>query len=540
MSRESLGLFDTPPSRHDVRAGIVVVSLLFVACLLILPVRDTRLAEVTAFIPVVNSVMFVGELIIAAMLYAQATVFRSRALVVLASGYAFVAMLLVPLALTFPGAFADEGLLGAGINTAGWLATLRRIAFPVCVALYVLMFRAPDRPGSGSPATILGGLAAAVGLAAAATMLATLGHDWLPPLFVDRASVVRSMLIATSVTTIVLTLGAMLLLFLRRRSVLDLWLLVALSAWLIQSLLNLPLLARFTLGWYALYLMMLVSHLVVLVALIAESIRLYARLALTTAARSREREARRMSMDAVAAAIAHEVGQPLAAVTLNASAGINSLTGPKPAVAKAIEALRAINESARRSFDVLKSIRAMFAKEPGWATEFSIDELVRETCALMGTELAGAKAALDLSLDESVPPVLGNQVQVQHVLINLIANAIESVGSTRGRRRRITVRTAQSENGRVLLEVTDNGVGIAAEDTWRVFEAFNTIKPGGTGVGLSLCRTIVEEHGGRIWAEPGEKHGAVFHVQLPASRAATQGRAMRPQAARLKKVVPLR
>jgi signal transduction histidine kinase len=314
------------------------------------------------------------------------------------------------------------------------------------------------------------------------------------------------------------TVGAIALLLLKRRSVLDMWLLVALAGWLIQLLLNLPLRARFTAGWYSLHMMMLVSHLVVLLALIAESNRLYARLALSTAARNREREAQRMSMDAVAAAISHEVGQPLAAVSLNASAGLNWLARRQPDVEKAKESLQAISESGQRSFDILKSIRAMFAKEPGWATEFSLNDLIRETVSSLDKELAGAKVSLQLSLDEALPPVLGNRVQLQHVIRNLIVNSIESLAATRGRRRSLTIRSLP-EDEKVLLQVSDNGIGIAAEDAWRIFEAFHTTKAAGSGIGLSLCRTIVEEHGGRIWASPGERYGATFHVQLPSGRA---------------------
>src|SRR3954447_26822875 len=130
-----------------------------------------------------------------------------------------------------------------------------------------------------------------------------------------------------------------------RKSVLDMWLLVALSAWLFQSVLNLPLQARFTLGWYCLFGMMLISDLVVMLALIAESNRLYARLALSTAARKRERDARLMSMDAVTATIAHEVAQPLAAVGLNTSAAVSWLTAAKPNIEKALVALQSVSEA---------------------------------------------------------------------------------------------------------------------------------------------------------------------------------------------------
>jgi signal transduction histidine kinase len=466
----------------------------------------------------VNAMMFVGELIIATLLFAQAAVFRSRALTVLAAGYVLTALLLAPHALTFPGAFAPDGLFGAGLNTTGWLAVARRMSFPLAVVLYVLLDRTDSRVRRGThrPSTmVFGTTIAAVALASAVTILATSGHDLLPPLFLDRSQVVFANLMMVNLATIVATLIAMAMLLLKRTSVLDMWLLVSLAAWLIETMLNLPLQGRFTLGFYCLFLMMLVSHVIVLLALIAEFNRLYARLALQTAARNREREARLMSVDAVAAAISHEVGQPLAAVTLQASAGLDWLTRPRPNVEEAIKSLRAIIDSGRRSFEVVKGIRAMFSGRPNWTTEFDVNELVRETVSLLGTELAAAKVSLQFALDEALPPVRANRTQLQQVLINLITNAIQSLGSVRAGPRRIVIRSAPLDSDKVLLEVSDTGIGISPEDLPHLFEAFRTTKANGTGIGLSLCRTIVEEHGGRIWASPGEKSGAIFHVQLP-------------------------
>jgi signal transduction histidine kinase len=293
------------------------------------------------------------------------------------------------------------------------------------------------------------------------------------------------------------------------------WLLVVLSAWLVQTLLLSILGERFTAGWYAAVVVVLLSHLLLMLALIAESSRLHARLALTTAVQQRERDARLMSMDAVAAAISHEVGQPLSAIVMSATAGLKLLDRERPDVEKAMASLRATIEAGNRSFDVLKSIRAMFSKGPRATTEVDLNELVRETAALLDRELVGGKVSLELALEDALPPVVADRVQMQQVLVNLLINAMEAMSTARGRPRRIAVRSVTLDERDVLLEVSDTGKGIAPDDLPQIFDAFYTTKPTGTGLGLSLCRNIVEGHGGRLWASPGENHGAIFHLQLP-------------------------
>ena len=142
-----------------------------------------------------------------------------------------------------------------------------------------------------------------------------------------------------------------------------------------------------------------------------------------------------------------------------------------------------------------------------------------ETASLLDRELAASKVSLQLSLDEALPPILADRVQMQRVLVNLITNAIESLRAISDRPRRIAIRSALLDGKDVLLQVSDTGAGIAPEDIEHIFDAFFTTKATGTGLGLPLCRTIVEDHGGRLWASQGEPYGAIFHLRLPRSGA---------------------
>ena len=522
MAQDRLGLFDTAPSQTEVRIGLAIVALVFITILIALPAHDVPVGAIPGFIPALDAGMLVCDLISAAILYAQAVVFRSRALSVLASGYVLSGLLLVPWALTYPGAFSVNGLLGAKINTTGWIAVCWRLSIPVSVCLYAWLKRRDARRPTAQrpPASVLRGLLVSVAFAILVTVLTTVGHDLLPSFFVSQSEALTSTITAVNVVVIAATVAAMITLFRQEKSVLDVWLLVALSAWLAQSLLNLQVHSRLILGAYVFLGLTLVSNLIVMLALVTESNQLYARLAVSTGARRREREARLMSMDAVTAAISHEVGQPLTAVTLNAAAGLSWLTQPRPDVEKAVTALRAVSEGGQRTFDIIRSIRATFAKEPGRASEFNLNDLVHETVLLVERELAASKISLELSLDETLPPILADRVQIQRIVVNLLNNAMDSLRAIHDRLRSLSICSAFVGSTDVLLEVIDNGAGIEPQDLDHIFDPFFTTKVTGTGLGLPLCRTIAEEHRGQLWASPGEVNGAVFRLQLPRSGAA--------------------
>ena len=513
MPQEHIGLFDTPPSRRELQLALAALTALFAAFFLVLPVRDTRAVEIVPFTPMVDAVVCTGELIIATMLFAQAAIFRSRALAMLASGFVYIGLMLIPHALSFPGAFAPNGLFNVGLNATGWSMIFRRFGLPVSVIAYVILRNTDsDDPDRQSPKSMVWA-SVAMALALASALMAFYGKDWLPQVIIDRTT--TDLLTFVIAVNLIVAAATAIILFVNRRSVLDLWILVLLIGWMVQSSLNLIVHSRFTVGFYSVFLVVFFSHLFVLFALIEESNRLYARLALSTAARDRERETRVMAMDAVATAISHEVGQPLTAVALNARASLNFLTRSPPDIEKAARTLEDVIDASQRTFDVIKGIRATFIREAESLTEFSLDELVRETASLLAKEFAARKISVQLALDETQSPIIANRVQIQRVLVNLLTNATEGDGQSARSDRRVAIRSAPLDNENALLEISDTGTGFAAEQLDQIFDPLFTVGSARTGLGLSLSRSIVDEHGGRLWASQDDELGTIFHLTLP-------------------------
>jgi signal transduction histidine kinase len=516
MSQEKLGLFDTPPTRKQTRFCVAIVVFLFALSVAILPFRNVPLGRVDAFIPVVNAVMAFGEVVTAILLFSQAVIFRSRALAILAASYIFVAVLLVSHALTFPGAFAPDGLLSAGLNSTSWLAQVRRVAVTIGILLYVYLKNADlaDRSRlERHPPAIMPHVIVATALGVAATAVTIAAQDVLPQFYWNQSARIQSQAVPIELVVFSLFAVATVALFRKRSSVLDLWLLTSLGCWLIQSLLIMTLEARFTAGFYHLYVLILFAHLVVMFALIAESNRLYVRLALSTSERHRERTSRAVSMDAVAAIFSQEIGQPIAAAATAARASLNWLNRPRPEPEMAIESVQATLDAGHQAFEVLKGIRSKFAKVPGSRSEIDLNALVREALAVLDRELAARKISLTLSLDEALPPVRGNEAQLRQVLVSLIAHSAGLVSATQRPERRIFVRSVTDDGQDVRLEVIGNGIAMSPEGAESLFDAF--VDGANGGLPLPLCRTIVEDHGGRLWARVGQSPGATFHLLLP-------------------------
>jgi NO-binding membrane sensor protein with MHYT domain/nitrogen-specific signal transduction histidine kinase len=214
------------------------------------------------------------------------------------------------------------------------------------------------------------------------------------------------------------------------------------------------------------------------------------------------------------ASIAHEVNQPLAAVVTNGGAALRWLAANPPELAEAREAMTRVVTEANRASDVINRLRALVAKAPLEFRPLNINEIIREAMALTHAEASGRGVTMTSDMAVDLPDVLGDSIQLQQVVLNLIMNGIEAMDTVAGRPRELLVRSVGDPHG-VRVEVRDAGEGFTPEQAARLFEPFYTTKPKGIGMGLAISRTIVEAHGGRLWAAPGPSHGSVFQFTLP-------------------------
>jgi PAS domain S-box-containing protein len=215
------------------------------------------------------------------------------------------------------------------------------------------------------------------------------------------------------------------------------------------------------------------------------------------------------------ASIAHEVNQPLAAVVANAEACLRWLDRETPDLTAARRSVEwVINDSSRAS-EVIRRVRALANKVDIEKAALDINDVVREVITLVQRELFSHRVSVRMVLAPALPMIMGDRVQLQQVIINLVMNGVEAMQSVTDRPRELVIRSRQDETQQVLVSVTDCGVGISAENADRLFNAFFTTKSSGMGIGLSICRSIMEAHGGRLWATANVPHGATFQFTLP-------------------------
>jgi PAS domain S-box-containing protein len=768
-------LLSLPPTHRQTRWAIAVAICQVAAFALVAPFARTQLAEINAFIPAFEGVIFVTDLVTSVLLFSQFAIYRLRALLVLACGYLFSALMIIPHALTFPGAFSPTGLLGAGLQTTASLYWFWHLLFPMALLGYGLLRDEKSDPGPAEPsllAVVVGSVTLVLTLACGLTLLATAGNNYLPVLFADRVGFTPEARLAAA-TTMLLSVSAVAVLWLRRRSLLDQWLIiVALAVLLEMALGSIFVSGRFSLGFYAGRLFSLLTSTIVLVVLLVETMRFHANVA-----RSKERKIRRLvdanilgicisnlegaiieaneaflrmlqysredvvsrrlrwtdltpaewreqnersvaelhstgafhpvekeyfrkdgsrvpvlvggalfeksgnegvifaldlterkraeealrrdeawlaqaqrlshtgtwvsdgttsailywseecyriwgfdqaqglpsredmwgrihpddrerlwgqvqeairehrdffgefrillpdgmvkyleanahhqfsslgallqvictsvdvterkraqdererlrqleadlahinrlsMMGELAASLSHEILHPIATARNNARAGMRFLEMSPPNLTEVREALGCVVRDADRAKDIVGRVRSQIKRAPPRKDRFDLNEAIDEVIVMVRSAIAKNAISVSTRLMDGLVPVQGDRVQLQQVLVNLILNAVEAMSSVEEGTRELSIRTEQNQPGGILVAVHDSGSGIDPVNFDRVFEPFYTTKTSGVGMGLSICQTIINGHGGRLWMSANEPRGAVFQFTLPA------------------------
>jgi len=220
-------------------------------------------------------------------------------------------------------------------------------------------------------------------------------------------------------------------------------------------------------------------------------------------------------MGELAASVAHEVNQPLTGIVSNGSACLRFLAGDAPDLEEVREAVRDIVRDGKRAGEVIARIRALTKRTALPREKLDLNETIREVLALVGDEAKRNSVMIRTQFADEVSPVLGDRVQLQQVLLNLVMNAIQAMSSVSDRVRQLAITTQHIDQGRVQVTVEDSGIGLDPKTMPRIFEPFYTTKSSGMGMGLSICRSILQSHGGRLWATANDGPGTSFHFTLP-------------------------
>ncbi|MFL5149957.1 MAG: sensor histidine kinase [Microvirga sp.] len=523
-----------PTARQNWSAAALVAIVLVVFGALV-PIATRPAAELNSFFPTLDAIVLITDLITAVLLLTQFSISRSRSLLALAFAYLFTALIVVPHALTFAGAFSPTGLLGANRQTGSWLFIFWHFGFSAALLAYAALRRREDARTrfEGSTLAAIGWCVASAVLAVVAlTWLSTAGTDLLPAIITPQSTIsptVRYPIWAT----ILLTAAALLVLAAHRRSVLDLWLMVVAFVFILELVFSglLPS-ARFSVGFYAGRGLSLLTACIVLVVLLEETMRLYAELARSNLMLVLERNNKLMNIEAVASSISHELKQPLGAILLNCETAKILLQRPAPDIGQTIAVLDETIAATNRANEQLEGARALFGRADREQEIINVSDIADRAVRLVARELRSHNIATRLELPAKAVYAIGHGNQIQQVIINLLVNAIEALSRAPPENRVLRI-AAGAQGGTAVVEIEDSGDGVDPAKADKIFEPFVTSKPSGMGLGLAICRTIVDRHGGKLAIAPGHPRGTIVRLALPAAADAQPAlpRAARPSAA---------
>jgi signal transduction histidine kinase len=508
-----------PASAQQRWAAFGVVIFLSVVFAMAMPFATTQVARIDAFIPIILSVVLFADLITAVFLFAQFSIQPQRALLVLASGYVFSGLFAFLQALDFPGAFSATGLISGTPSGAVWLFSFWRITFPLAVIAYVLLKDANESTNGIiklEPSRVISITVACI-LAATAGLTWVVAAGYLPTLYLDAT---RQTLVVQYFAGAMWLLNAIaiVLLYIRRRTILDVWLIVAVFVAIPDlGLSSFVTVVRFSVGWYIAKIYIVIASCTVLGVLLWETTTLYARLASAFILQRRERDNRLMSVDAATAAVAHEISQPLGAITLNIASALHLLKKTPPDLEHANACLTAMAGESEHANEIVRSIRQLFKTTTHQKTLIEINRLVQQVLEMVENDLHGQGVTVSTEFQEDLPQIMGDRTLLQQVILNLVKNAIEAMGTIPTTVKTLRLVTTQDGNSIVSLSVQDSGLGITPENGTRVFDPFFTTKSSGTGLGLSISRKIIEDHGGELRLTKTNSNGCTFEITLPSA-----------------------
>jgi signal transduction histidine kinase len=421
--------------------------------------------------------------------------------------------------LAFPGGYAPAGLIGDTLNTPAWMYVLWHTTFPAAILVYALSKDATGaaRP-QGRPAmtAIVITVACVLAVIAGLTWIVTTKAEYLPSFYTTDIRLQTQFGNQINLALWLWGSAALAVLFSRRRTILDLWLMVTLLAYMPSFLVALiGSSVRFTVGWYAARCFILIASCMLLSVLLIETTLLYSRLASAIILQRRERTNRLLSVDAATAAIAHEINQPLGALSLNCDAALECLKATPLDLEELRSCLTDVKNENSRANEIVRGVRALFKATVRQREMVEINRLAREVLRMVEHDLHVHGVSVSTEFQEYVPQVRADPIQLQQVILNLVKNAIDAIAIGHTTIKAIRLITTYDGKSFVSLYVQDSGPGITTENETQIFDPFFSTKPSGMGLGLSISRGIIEDHGGDLRLTETSSKGCIFEITLP-------------------------
>jgi signal transduction histidine kinase len=511
-------LSNLAPSLGQRRLAVMTASLLILAFGITAPFVTLQLPRVDAFIPLLQSTFFVCDVITTLLLFSQFSISRSTAILVLASGYFFVSLIVIVHLLTFPGVFSPSGLLGAGLQSTAWLYFFWHLGLTVAILAYVYLKKSDHRIDSTRLAIVCSSLAV-LGLVYGIAWLCTAGERLLPPFFqenLQRTPLTYQLGIAT------ITLGgaALVALWTHRRSVLDQWLMVVTLAVILEVAMLVIVFngtaARFHLGFYAGRIYTLFASFTILIALIAEMARADSRLARANAMLERERANKMVSAAAVATSITHGLRQPLTAIDVAGNTALQRIQEVPPDLDKVQTALSKVVGQCHDASHAIENIGELFKGGSLHQERVNVNNLAAGVFQILSGDLARNHTTARIKLVEGLPAVLGQSGQLRGVLLNLVTCMIEAMEEIVEGKRILLLETKRRNTEDIAITVEVSGSGFDPVKLAALLDPSAVSKTLGAGFGLAICQMIVEQHGGQLSVHSStERCSATLQCILP-------------------------